>query len=132
MLSCVAAVTANCCAHITFLFWKRDPEVIASLHSVAFYSESSRVRAQSEGENTVESSSLFVVCCLFVSTGREMSKLRSLKVFVNQRLTAAVEEILVHFEKTISEYEEEMNRRHHHLQMLDVVVVKTPEKQPQG
>ncbi|KAG7225222.1 hypothetical protein INR49_014612 [Caranx melampygus] len=53
-----------------------------------------------------------------------MSKLRSLKVFVNQRLTAAVDEIFGHFEKTITEYEEEMNRRHR--QMLHVVL--TPGK----
>eukprot|EP00064_Thunnus_orientalis_P020937 superscaffoldBa00006060_g21089 len=38
-----------------------------------------------------------------------------LKVFVQQRLTAAVEEIFGHFEKTITEYEEEMNRRHRRL-----------------
>ncbi|XP_056256315.1 zinc finger and SCAN domain-containing protein 2-like isoform X1 [Seriola aureovittata] len=52
-----------------------------------------------------------------------MSRLQSLKVFVNQRLTAAVEEIFGHFEKTITEYEEEITRRHR--EMLDVV--QTPE-----
>ncbi|XP_050925625.1 zinc finger and SCAN domain-containing protein 21 isoform X2 [Lates calcarifer] len=52
-----------------------------------------------------------------------MSRLQSLKVFVSQRLTAAVDEIFGLFEKTISEYEEELNRRHR--RMLDVVL--TPE-----
>ncbi|GLD69082.1 gastrula zinc finger protein xFG20-1-like protein [Lates japonicus] len=52
-----------------------------------------------------------------------MSRLQSLKVFVSQRLSAAVDEIFGHFEKTISEYEEELNRRHR--RMLDVVL--TPE-----
>ncbi|KAM9838642.1 uncharacterized protein ACBR49_017336 [Aulostomus maculatus] len=40
-----------------------------------------------------------------------MFKLQSLKVFVQQRLTAAVDEIFGHFEKTITEYEEEMSRQ---------------------
>ncbi|KAM7384883.1 hypothetical protein PAMA_011985 [Pampus argenteus] len=44
-----------------------------------------------------------------------MSRLQSLKRFVQQRLTAAVEEIFGHFEKTITEYEEEMSRRHREL-----------------
>ncbi|KAM9838666.1 uncharacterized protein ACBR49_017364 [Aulostomus maculatus] len=52
-----------------------------------------------------------------------MSRLQSLKLFVNQRLNAAVEEIFGHFERTITEYEEEMERRHRKL--LDVVL--TPE-----
>lgn len=52
-----------------------------------------------------------------------MSRLQTLKVFVSQRLAAAVDEIFGHFEKTISEYEEEMDRRHRKL--LDVVL--TPE-----
>nr|XP_020477146.1 zinc finger protein OZF-like [Monopterus albus] len=42
----------------------------------------------------------------------KMSRLQSLKVFVKQRLTAAVDEIFGHFEKTISEYEEELEFRH--------------------
>ncbi|XP_076610720.1 uncharacterized protein LOC143335305 [Chaetodon auriga] len=52
-----------------------------------------------------------------------MSRLHSLKVFVNQRLTAAVDEIFRHFERTITEYEEEIERRHRKL--LDVAL--TPE-----
>ncbi|KAM6904188.1 uncharacterized protein PEZ65_018886 [Lycodopsis pacificus] len=52
-----------------------------------------------------------------------MSRLQSLKVFMNQRMTAAVEEIFGHFERTMAEYEEEMSRRH--LDLTDVV--PTPE-----
>ncbi|XP_068589617.1 zinc finger protein 79-like [Cebidichthys violaceus] len=44
-----------------------------------------------------------------------MSRLHGLKVFINQRLTAAVEDIFGHFERTITEYEEEMDRRHREL-----------------
>ncbi|KAF3706895.1 Gastrula zinc finger protein XlCGF57.1 [Channa argus] len=40
-----------------------------------------------------------------------MSRLQSLKAFVNQRLNAAVEEIFGHFERTITEYEEELGHR---------------------
>lgn len=47
-----------------------------------------------------------------------MSRLQSLKLLVNQRLNAAVEEIFGHFERTIIEYEEELERRHRKL--LDV------------
>lgn len=57
-----------------------------------------------------------------------MSKLQSLKVFVTQRLTATVEEILGHLEKTIAEYEEEMNRGYYR-QMWDVAVSTSEEKQ---
>nr|XP_057931575.1 zinc finger protein 568-like [Doryrhamphus excisus] len=39
-----------------------------------------------------------------------MFKVQMLKSLVNQRLTAAVEEIFVVFEKTIAEYEEELSR----------------------
>eukprot|EP00064_Thunnus_orientalis_P017306 superscaffoldBa00003645_g17387 len=49
-----------------------------------------------------------------------MCSLQGLKVFVQQRLTAAVEEIFGHFEKTITEYEEEIHRRHRRL--LDEVL----------
>lgn len=49
-----------------------------------------------------------------------MSRLQGLKVFINQRLTAAVEDIFGHFERTITEYEEEMDRRHRKL--LDVAL----------
>ncbi|XP_039978078.1 zinc finger protein 570-like [Xiphias gladius] len=52
-----------------------------------------------------------------------MSRLQGLRVFVSQRLTAAVEEIFGHLEKTITECEEEMDRRHRKL--LDVAL--TPE-----
>ncbi|XP_045908011.1 zinc finger and SCAN domain-containing protein 12-like [Micropterus dolomieu] len=48
-----------------------------------------------------------------------MSRLQSLRVFIYQRLTAAVEEIIVHLEKTITESEEEMESRHRKL--LDTV-----------
>uniref|UniRef100_A0A1A7YUT1 C2H2-type domain-containing protein n=1 Tax=Iconisemion striatum TaxID=60296 RepID=A0A1A7YUT1_9TELE len=41
-----------------------------------------------------------------------MSKFQSLKMYMKQRLTAAVDDILGHFEKTMLEYEEETERRH--------------------
>ncbi|XP_022617558.1 zinc finger protein 2-like [Seriola dumerili] len=44
-----------------------------------------------------------------------MLKLQSLKVFINQRLTAAVEEVMGRLEKAITEYEEEMESRHQRL-----------------
>ncbi|GAA6231460.1 zinc finger protein 134-like isoform X1 [Lates japonicus] len=44
-----------------------------------------------------------------------MSRLQGLKVFINQRLTAAVEEVIGRLEKVISEYEEEMECRHRRL-----------------
>ncbi|XP_028453926.1 gastrula zinc finger protein XlCGF7.1-like [Perca flavescens] len=44
-----------------------------------------------------------------------MSRLQTLKVFVNLRLAAALEDIFGHLERTISEYEAEMDRRHHKL-----------------
>ncbi|XP_068594036.1 zinc finger and SCAN domain-containing protein 2-like [Cebidichthys violaceus] len=44
-----------------------------------------------------------------------MSRLQSVKVFVCQRLTAAVEEIIGHLESTMTEYEEEMECRHRKL-----------------
>ncbi|XP_054629647.1 zinc finger protein 3 homolog [Dunckerocampus dactyliophorus] len=47
-----------------------------------------------------------------------MSKFQYLRTFVNDRLTAAAEEIFGVFEKTIVAYEEEMNRQ---LRLLDVV-----------
>ncbi|KAK2830960.1 hypothetical protein Q5P01_018891 [Channa striata] len=50
-----------------------------------------------------------------------MSKLRSLKLFVQQRLTAAVHDILGHLEETIRDYEEELGRRRPDL--LDVVLI---------
>ncbi|XP_042285298.1 uncharacterized protein LOC121909006 isoform X3 [Thunnus maccoyii] len=40
-----------------------------------------------------------------------MSRLKGLKIFIHQRLTAAVEEIFGHLEKTITNYEEEMDCR---------------------
>ncbi|XP_061890207.1 uncharacterized protein LOC133640668 isoform X2 [Entelurus aequoreus] len=54
-----------------------------------------------------------------------MRKLQMLRALVNQRLSAAVEEIFVMFERTIAEYEEELSRtkeekeRQH--QLLDAV-----------
>ncbi|XP_059205841.1 zinc finger protein 32-like [Centropristis striata] len=56
-----------------------------------------------------------------------MSRLQSLKVFINQRLTAAVEDIFGHLERTISEYEEEMDRRQRKL--LDVVLTAEVQQQ---
>lgn len=44
-----------------------------------------------------------------------MSRLDGLKRFVGQRLTAAVDEIFGHFERTISEFEEELRLRHRKL-----------------
>uniref|UniRef100_UPI0037E887D0 zinc finger protein 135-like n=1 Tax=Semicossyphus pulcher TaxID=241346 RepID=UPI0037E887D0 len=41
-----------------------------------------------------------------------MSKVQMLRTFVNQRLTAAAEEIFELFERTIAEYEEELCRSH--------------------
>uniref|UniRef100_A0A1A8H6M1 C2H2-type domain-containing protein n=1 Tax=Nothobranchius korthausae TaxID=1143690 RepID=A0A1A8H6M1_9TELE len=41
-----------------------------------------------------------------------MSKFQSLKIYMEQRLTAAVDDILGHFERTMLEYEEETERRH--------------------
>lgn len=49
-----------------------------------------------------------------------MARLQGLKVFISQRLTAAVDDILGHLEKTILEYEEETERRHR--DFLDVVL----------
>ncbi|XP_008297251.1 gastrula zinc finger protein XlCGF57.1-like [Stegastes partitus] len=46
-----------------------------------------------------------------------MSGLQSLKVFISQRLTAAVDEVLGHLERTIREYEE-TERRHRDLLLL--------------
>ena len=54
-------------------------------------------------------------CCDSV----KMSKVQTLRVFVKQRLTAAAEEIFELFERTISEYEEELCR---HRKLLDAVL----------
>lgn len=40
----------------------------------------------------------------------KMCKVEMLRALLNQRLSAAVEEILVVFERTIAEYEEELSR----------------------
>ncbi|KAE8291471.1 hypothetical protein D5F01_LYC11079 [Larimichthys crocea] len=48
-----------------------------------------------------------------------MSRLQAVKVFIQQRLSAAVEEIFGHLERTITECEEEMESRHRHQQLLD-------------
>ena len=47
-----------------------------------------------------------------ISRLKNMWRLQSLKAFINQRLTVAVEEVIGRLEKTITEYEEEMERRH--------------------
>ncbi|XP_057687475.1 zinc finger protein 233-like [Corythoichthys intestinalis] len=54
-------------------------------------------------------------------TQTTMSKLQDLRTFVNERLTAAAEEIFGVFEKTIVAYEQEMDRQR---RLLDVVVCK--------
>ncbi|KAG7236663.1 hypothetical protein INR49_000644 [Caranx melampygus] len=43
-----------------------------------------------------------------------MLHLQSLKVFITQRLTEAVEEVIGRLERAITDYEEEMELRHHH------------------
>ncbi|KAF7652783.1 hypothetical protein LDENG_00092490 [Lucifuga dentata] len=48
-----------------------------------------------------------------------MSRLQSLKVFVNQRLNAAAQEIFGQFERTITEYEEELERQR---KLLDMII----------
>ena len=53
------------------------------------------------------------------STTVEMSTVQSLRTFVNERLTAAAEEILGVFVKTVFEYEEEIDRQR---RLLDVVL----------
>ncbi|XP_044076053.1 zinc finger and SCAN domain-containing protein 12-like [Siniperca chuatsi] len=57
-----------------------------------------------------------------------MSRLQSLRVFIYQRLTAAVEEIIGHLERTITESEEEMECRHRKL--LDTVLKPEDTLQP--
>ena len=47
-----------------------------------------------------------------------MSSVGYLREFVNERLTAAAEEIFRVFEKTIAEYEEEIHRQR---RLLDIV-----------
>ncbi|XP_035808417.1 zinc finger protein 32-like [Amphiprion ocellaris] len=44
-----------------------------------------------------------------------MSGLQGLKAFISQRLTAAVDDVLGHLERTFREYEEETERRHRDL-----------------
>ncbi|CAG5862801.1 unnamed protein product [Menidia menidia] len=46
-----------------------------------------------------------------------MSSVRHLKAFISQRLTAAAEEIFSEFEKTIVQYEEEIDRQR---RLLDI------------
>ncbi len=48
-----------------------------------------------------------------------MSSVQGLREFVNERLSAATEEILGVFEKTIVVYEEEINRQR---RLLDIVL----------
>ncbi|XP_054626354.1 zinc finger and SCAN domain-containing protein 2-like [Dunckerocampus dactyliophorus] len=58
----------------------------------------------------------------------KMCKVQMLRVFVNQRLTAAVEEIFVVLERTIAEYEEELSRtkeeNERQRQVLDTIFKK--------
>lgn len=57
-----------------------------------------------------------------------MCKVRMLRALLNQRLSAAVEEIFVMLERTIAEYEEELCRtreeNERQRQLLDAVVKK--------
>ena len=53
-------------------------------------------------------------CCESV----KMSKVQTMRVFIQQRLTAAAEEIVELFERTIAEYEEEQCRQR---KLLDAV-----------
>ncbi|XP_061748922.1 uncharacterized protein LOC133547110 isoform X4 [Nerophis ophidion] len=54
-----------------------------------------------------------------------MSTLQMLRALVDQRLTAAVEEIFVVLERTIAEYEEELSRtKEDYNQLLDAVFKK--------
>ena len=55
-----------------------------------------------------------------------VSRLQSLKVVVEQRLTAAVEDIFGHFERTIREFEEELELHRH------TPNTHTPERQRTG
>ncbi|XP_070778316.1 zinc finger protein 250-like [Enoplosus armatus] len=71
-----------------------------------------------ESSNTVGAKLPFLTTDCAASV--KMSRLQGLKVFINQRLTAAVDEIFGHVERTITEYEEELDRRHRKL--LDVVL----------
>uniref|UniRef100_A0A4W6CET8 C2H2-type domain-containing protein n=1 Tax=Lates calcarifer TaxID=8187 RepID=A0A4W6CET8_LATCA len=53
-----------------------------------------------------------------------MSKVQTLRAFINQRLTAAAEEIFVLFERTIAEYEEELyclKANHRQRELLEAV-----------
>lgn len=55
-----------------------------------------------------------------------MSKIQSLRTVINERLTAAAVEIFVVFERTIIEYEEEVDRHKQEIErqrrLLDVVL----------
>ncbi|XP_077570372.1 growth arrest-specific protein 1a isoform X1 [Stigmatopora nigra] len=59
-------------------------------------------------------------------TQTTMSKLHHLRTFVNERLTAAAEEIFGVFEKTIVAYEQEMDRQR---RLLDVLACKPTHSQ---
>lgn len=52
-----------------------------------------------------------------------MASAEYLKRFVNDRLTAVADEILVLFQKTVAEYEEELRRQR---KMLNIVVSSPP------
>lgn len=49
-----------------------------------------------------------------------MSALDSLKEFIEQRLAAAVEEIFEYFQKTVTNYEEELER---YREVLDIMLL---------
>lgn len=54
-----------------------------------------------------------------------MSTIQLLRSFVSQRLTVAVEEIIGMFEKTINEYEEEIDRHRSLLVTEQLPTIKT-------
>ncbi|XP_076612835.1 uncharacterized protein LOC143336506 [Chaetodon auriga] len=69
--------------------------------------------AAHQSESTVLTD-LEEICCESV----KMSKVQTLRAFVKQRLTAAAEEIIERFERTIAEYEEDLCRQR---KLLDAV-----------
>lgn len=62
-----------------------------------------------------------IIYCLhsaWTLLSEEMSALDSLKEFIEQRLAAAVEEIFEYFEKTVTKYEQELDRYREVLDMM--------------
>ncbi|XP_035859553.1 zinc finger protein 771-like isoform X1 [Sander lucioperca] len=89
------------------LFKKRLNYLLVSCEAkeVSLLAGSTRTRTQLHGALQREQTDFNGVChCV------KMSKVQMLRAFVNQRLTAAAEEIFGLFEGTIAEYEEELCR----------------------